>query len=112
MHYKLIAICTFAPAALLLASCEVIEESRHHRHYHHHSSYGSGYTSSIHANRYDAYGSAIFGYDGDRPVYGYSQIGRPIYALNQLYADCYVPCWGSLSDYPAGVRRVPSPPSF
>lgn len=110
MHNKSITICSLATLAFLLGACEVLDYPDHHRHHRH--AYDSNYMSSVHADRYDAYGTAIFGYDGNRPIYGYSQIGRPIYALNQLYADCYVPSWGSLSDNPAGVRRVSSPPVY
>lgn len=58
----------------------------------------------------DNAGVPVYGYEKGRPIYGYTQVGRPVHALNQLYAGCYVPSWGPRHLYPRGVRFSACPP--
>lgn len=72
---------------------------------------GFGNAGGHYAGHYDDAGIPIYGHENGRPVYGYTQVGRPVHALNQLYAGCYVPNWGSASSYyPSGVRFSSRPP--
>ena len=101
---------------LLSTSCEVYPDE-----YTRVTNYvGDGYESKSAwtAASYDAAGFPIYGYAYGRPVYGYTQIGRPVYAVNQLYSGCYVPDWRPASwcrnahHYPQGCNKAPKPPKF
>lgn len=102
-----------AGSSLLLASCDTLIGPHGYGNHHHgygHQSYGNH--GGSHSGRCDNAGVPIYGYENGRPVYGYTQVGRPVHALNQLYAGCYVPSWGRASShaYPHGVRFSTNPP--
>ena len=100
----------YAGVSILFVSCDTLigpygYDNSHHNHgYHHNTGAPSG--------RYDNSGVAIYGYENGRPVYGYTQVGRPVHAVNQLYSGCYVPSWGrsSAHTYPYGVNFSANPP--
>lgn len=64
---------------------------------------------------YDSAGFPIYGYYAGRPVYGYSPAGSPIFSINLLYSNCYVPSWRPAYYYrghyhwPHGVRYLERP---
>lgn len=81
------------------------------------SSYGDGYVSAGWSSAwYDNEGFPIYGYDGGRPVYGYTPGGLAIYSPGALTYGCYVPSWAPASwyvgiyRYPSYVRRYYAPP--
>lgn len=110
MKHKYLKAGMLALAAgmmLLSTSCDTIMgpygyDNGHHRGYHHNTG----------SSRYDSAGLAIYGYENGRPIYGYTQVGRPVHAVNQLYSGCYVPSWGrsSAHSYPYGVKFSAHPP--
>lgn len=67
--------------------------------------------------RYDSSGFPIYGYQDNRPIYGYNSYGAPIFALALLTAACFVPSWGPAHyyhghyHYPHYVRHYHSIPS-
>lgn len=75
-------------------------------------SVGTGWQSAW----YDQDGFPIYGYEGGRPVYGYTSAGAAIFSLSLLTSDCYVPHWEPASwyrgsyRYPVRVKRVSAPP--
>lgn len=75
-------------------------------------SVGTGWQSAW----YDQDGFPVYGYEGGRPVYGYTPAGAAIFSLSLLTADCYVPHWEPASwyrgsyRYPVRVRRISEPP--
>lgn len=75
-------------------------------------SVGTGWQSAW----YDQEGFPIYGYEGGRPVYGYTSAGAAIFSLSLLTSDCYVPHWEPASwyrgsyRYPVRVKRVSAPP--
>lgn len=106
---KIYKSALFVGAAVLLASCDtLIGPYGYNNGYHH----GYQPDSIVHSSRYDNAGVAIYGYENGRPVYGYTQVGRPVHAVNQLYSGCYVPSWGrsSAQAYPYGVHFSSTPP--
>lgn len=102
---KNICIAVFlAGLALLLNSCGL---------YYSIIGYNKGFgdAGGHFAGHYDDAGIPIYGHENGKPVYGYTQVGRPVHALNQLYAGCYVPNWGTATSYyPQGVRFSCNPP--
>lgn len=75
-------------------------------------SVGTGWQSAW----YDQEGFPIYGYEGGRPVYGYTPAGAAVFSLSLLTSDCYVPHWEPASwyrgsyRYPARVKRISAPP--
>lgn len=49
--------------------------------------------------RYDSSGFPIYGYQNNRPIYGYNPYGAPIFALALLTAACFVPSWSPAHSY-------------
>lgn len=54
--------------------------------------------------QYDSYGYPVFGYAGGQPIYGYTYAGSPIFSINLLIGNCYVPPWRPAA-YWHGVYR-------
>ncbi|MEG0587457.1 MAG: hypothetical protein RR506_06050, partial [Akkermansia sp.] len=71
------------------------------------ASYNSGGYggSSYGGNYYDTTGYPVFGYQGGRPVYAYDTYGRPVYSINLIYRNYYIPSWRPAHYYHGHYHR-------
>ncbi len=73
----------------------------------------AGWTSA----RYDSAGFPIYGYYNNRPVYGYTSAGLPVFNFIELNRTCIVPNWKPAPhyhgnwQYPPHIDRRPTPPT-
>lgn len=72
----------------------------------------AGWTSA----RYDSSGFPIYGFYNNRPVYGYTSAGLPVFSFFELTRFCIVPDWKPAPHYrgdwkyPAHIDRRATPP--
>ncbi|MBQ3218260.1 MAG: hypothetical protein IJB33_05260 [Akkermansia sp.] len=69
-------------------------------------------TTTESGEMYDEEGNPIYGYDGENAVYGYDELGAPIYSVANLTTSSTVPTWAPMptaAPRPAGVRQAPPP---
>lgn len=99
---QLIKGAIFISCISILPQCSVYDYGYGYDNY----SQGGGVSSeyAYSSGRYDNDGFPIFGFQGGRPIYAYSNIGAPIFSVSLISSYCHVPSWRSLSHYHGHYR--------